>query len=424
MSAHNSARGSALKGRAAFLVLLIPLCGLSAQAILAQGSGASDSASSQPAAASGSPAAGPGGTAAGSGPAAAQTVQDQAYPGGLAAARSKLAGVSPESLAEAVLTLISRLPPQDALTLMKETVDRVPQPSERAAMLDRAAELSLLLGRFPDAAALFKREAALASDGGAPLLLRAARCELAAGETDTARDMASAVLIASRDPTTAAQARLVGAWALFLAGRVSEAAALAADLITALSDASLRREAEFLAWTAESGPAKTAAARRLTQEFPESPEAHIASGDLSPPPFPYWYFGSIRPTDLKPVAPIPSAPPAATPAPAAAPAAPPAAPPAATASSVSTGSSAGANAGTEATAGAVSRLQVGYFSVESNARSLAAELSAKGFKSGVEVRSPGAGASTRWVVYVESGKDPDATRLKLKDAGYESYPMD
>jgi hypothetical protein len=81
---------------------------------------------------------------------------------------------------------------------------------------------------------------------------------------------------------------------------------------------------------------------------------------------------------------------------------------------------------TEKSAHSDSRLQVGYFSVEANARGLAAELVSKGFRAAIEARvsSPGAKNATRWIVYVDGGKDPDGARLRLKDAGYESYPMD
>jgi len=348
-------------------------------------------------------------------PSSAAAPTSAAAQGGLAAARASLASTPPPELAAKLKELAASLPPADALALIQEAADRLPSAPTRSAFLEQAGALALLLGRFSEAAELYQRQSAQSPTGDTEALLRAARCELAAGEDDQARDLASRVLISAKDPQTATRARLVGAWALYFSGRAGDAKTLAGDLALSAPGAPERREARFLAWASSSGPERSAAALRLAKDYPDSPEALIAAGTLQPAPLPHWYLGSVRPEELVPVAPASAG---AEPAPAASvvPSAAPAAP------------APGATPGTadEGAAASTTRLQVGYFSVESNARGLVAELKAKGFAAGVEQKAATSSSTSgpRWVVYVEGGADPEAMKLKLKDAGYESYPMD
>ena len=341
----------------------------------------------------------------------------------LAAARKDLASVPASGLAVRLAALTTTLSPADAVDLIDENVDKVPIPAERAKLCETAAELYLLLGDFLDAAASYRRASAQSPAGDPAALLRAARCEIAAGENDRARELAAAVLRASPGGAFAVQARLVDAWALFFAGETGEANAAAQAVDTAPSTAE-RKEARFLVWVSSSPRAKAAAAAQLGKEFPDSPEALMAAGDLPFAPLPHWYLGRNLPEGAVGDSSGPAAP---APASRAAPTAPAPSPPA-----VSAPPPPGAAGKAELPphpidgAHADSRLQVGYFSVESNARNFAAELSAKGFRAGIDVRKPAPGSveGTRWILYVEGGADPDTARIRLKDAGYESYPMD
>ena len=147
------------------------------------------------------------------------------------------------------------------------------------------------------------------------------------------------------------------------------------------------------------------AAASLAAEFPGSPEALIASGAASVPPLPHWYLGGLQTlVAARPVAPAQAA---------------PAARPAITGQ--------GANASAEPSDHR-KRLQVGYFSVEDDARTLMNELASKGFPASVESRTraqgPGKGMEERWIVAVDGGKDIVKTIQALKNAGYESYIID
>ena len=361
-------------------------------------------------------------------PASAPVAAPALAPGSesLAAARKDLISVPPAELAARLAALAAALPPADAVDLIGEQVDKVPVPAARAKLCETAAGLYLLLGDFTGAAAFYRRSSAQSPTGDPAALLRAARCEIAAGENDRARELAASVLrslsgaagAAPAAGATEAQAHLVDAWALFFAGR-TEAARSAALAVKAAPSSPGRKEADFLAWVSSTPAAKAAAAARLAKEFPDSPEALMAAGSLPLAPLPHWYLGRNAPEGPAGAAGAPASVGAAG-----APASVGAVPVSATQEAAEAASAASPSpvAGSHED----SRLQVGYFSVESNARNFAAELSAKGFRAAIDVRKPAPGSveGTRWIVYVEGGADPDALRLRLKDAGYESYPMD
>jgi len=257
------------------------------------------------------------------------------------------------------------------------------------------------------------------------------------------------------------------------AGNAAAPATGAAPAAAARADQSalpveLRREARFLVWLCSAKDDKAKASAALAAEFPGSPEALIASGAVSTPPLPHWYLGELgalrgrapaatttsagaTPTAKSTVA-APTAQPAAqsasgaaSPASSAAPAKPaptaksaPTAQPTATAPKAQpapapaapTAQPAPGVASSAQSAGAQTggRLQVGYFSVEANAKRLAAELKSKGFASTVEARPRVAGSSApedrRWLVLVDAGADYLKTMASLKDAGYESYGVE
>jgi cell division septation protein DedD len=363
-----------------------------------------------------------------------------AAPADLKDARARLAkAASPADFASTLDSLSTALPPSDALALLDQGI---PQAGSeyRAALLAKAADLDLLAGLFGEAASRYEAAArmpaagpptaALPSGGGLDLglLLRAARCRIAAGDSEKAAALSAEVLAATEEPGLSAAARLVGSWALAMQGRFAEASASASAIAaapkagSAALHAERRREARFLVWLCAESAGKAAAAAALASEFPGSPEAQIAAGSASPPPLPHWYLGGLGALQSA------KKPPASSASPAPAPAAPPAAPAPATstspaASAAPTASIAPASASAPAARGR--RLQVGYFSKEDNAQALKEELSAKGFAAFVEPRMRAAGLGKaeekRWIVAVEGGKDIAKTMQSLKEAGYESY---
>jgi hypothetical protein len=375
-------------------------------------------------------------------------------------ARERLAkAASPAEYRSLLDSLSSSLPPADAVALLPGAAASLPQ-DQRSPFLVRSGDLSLLLGLFSDAQARYEEASALASGGKDPgLLLRAARCALAAGDPEKAQAIAADLIIGASDQDAVASARLVGAWALLAQGRAADARAVASsigDASAAGPQADKRREAKFILWLAASGAEKDALAKSLAAEFPGSPESLIAAGAASAPALPHWYLGGLgaglkrgdASSQAKPAAPATA--PAAAPA-ASAPAAPAASPPAAattsaapttapakapaatTATTAAPAAPTSTNAATNATnatnaAAPAKRLQVGYFSVEDNAKALMAELVAKGYSAKVEARMrPGKAGEAdikRWIVAVDGGKDLAKTMKALKDSGYESYVIE
>jgi hypothetical protein len=372
-------------------------------------------------------------------------------PADLNEARARLAAASSPAEYAAMLDSFSdALSPVDALALLDRGIEGAPQEA-RKPLLVKAAGIDLLLGLFGEAAARYEAAAKLQSrDEDVGLLLRAARCLIAAGEAEKAQSIASGLLMMTIDPDSIACARLVGAWALVMADRPEDASTLASTIAGAQKgspsypSAERRREARFILWLCAKGQAKAPAAAALAAEFPGSAEALIASGSASAPPLPHWYLGGLgaarSSSPSGAAAPAGgaaqgSASPGASPAGAvAASAAKGGTAPAAPSGSADPAAAGGADAPVPALAGSSpaaaakgKRLQVGYFSREDNAQALKSELASKGFAAATEPRlraAAGKADERRWIVVVDPGKDLAATLQKLKDAGYESYVID
>lgn len=377
-----------------------------------------------------------------SAPAAATTAAGQpaavpAPPADAQEARVRLAKAqSPAEYAAMLDSFSSTLSPSDSLALLNQSLPSLAS-EYRAPLVIRAGDLALLLGLFDqaassyvDASKLYPAKAAASgstalSAEAAGLLLRAARCDLAAGDSDKALELSSGLILASAEPEISAASRLVGAWALALQGRQAEARSIAASALDASPRPESKREARFILWLCALAADKAAAAATLAAEFPGSPEALLASGAASAPPLPHWYLGGLPAASLtaepKPSATARAAAAVAPVAAAQGAAAKPASPVAAAASNATT------PPGTTAPQRA-RRLQVGYFSMEDNARTLKDELASKGFAAAVEVRvraaTSGKAEEKRWIVTVEAGKDMAKTMQALKDAGYEAYIID
>jgi hypothetical protein len=344
-------------------------------------------------------------------PAATPTAVEQPAPT-LAEARAKAGAARGAALAPTLDALSAALPPRDALSLLVEYLPNVSVPAERSALALRAGDLSLLLGLYQEAASRYE-EASSYSKGGreGALLLRAARARLAAGEADRAADLASIVLLSSSgDPALSASARLVGAWALAAQDRASEARAMA-QAIAGQSPASgvsaeIKREALFICWAVSEAEDKSAAASRLASEFPGSAEALVASGAMSTAAVPHWYIGPLALSRFSP---------------------PPSASPKNEASAVESTAADDGPSAAVAQADRPTRYQVGYYSKQENAKSVMEKLISLGFAATLEtrpqVRAKVGDDGRRWAVVVEAGKDPERTQARLKDAGYESYPL-
>lgn len=305
----------------------------------------------------------------------------------LSAAKALVA--SPEA-GKRIGDLADSLSPQEALVLLAELAPAVSDPGQSKALLQRAGRLALLLGSYAQAADLLEaaafRQPASRDDS---LLLASARCRLAAGDSDKAGDRAAIVARSATSPNLVLGARLVTAWASLLTGEAALAKRAALALLEGPAKAgpasAERREALFILWAASPQAEKAGVAASLLKDYPGSPEAALAENPASAnlPYLPHWYLsGALVPSegpkeDPKPPVPV---------------------------------------AEEEASA---RKFQVGIFSDSQNAADLVAELAKKGIQGRLEKRT--VSGKELFAVIVEG--ESNATILRLKDAGYEAWPL-
>lgn len=280
----------------------------------------------------------------------------------------------------------------------------------RRSALTRLARLWELLGDLEAAARLWG-EAAAGPGGPDDLsLIRGAWCLAAMGEWDQARAAVTTVLLAGRPGPALFKARYLAALVEALgAGQYSALSALAENP----SFADLKPALYYTLWKSQSPSVEGESWKtRLLSEFPRSPEGLIAAaeaagsgktgpGNIRAAPTPLWLLlpgrqslsapGDSPPAAAGPARPAPAAPASAETAPAA------------------------------PAPGGSSLLQTGLFSNRENAQKQADQLRAAGF-SPLVVRRQVKGAEY-WAVGVSPGQNMSQLTGRLKNAGFESFPI-
>ena len=231
-------------------------------------------------------------------------------------------------------------------------------------------------------AALKAYEGALTvSPGGGRAMLEKARLLFSMGEYEKTAVAINGLLREDRDRELMIQGRYLAA--------LLEAFALGkTETLTALSEdpdfIELRSGIYYSLWKLGAQGSWEA---RLKREFPESPEAKISGGAADPAQTPLWLLFPGRET-LALSTPVPQAAPAAA---------------------------------VPAEAAGSPVLQTGLFGREENAKAMADQLKKAGFESYVTKRS--INGSDYWAVSVPGGNDMNAAITRLKDAGFEAFPL-
>ncbi len=349
----------------------------------------------------------------------------------LAATQAELRAMRGKAdFAEALVARADALPAAEQAALLAEFAPELADASRAKDLVIRAATLYQLLGVYTEAARLFELAASRPGPGrDEALILMAARLWLAAGEAERAAESAGIVRGTHVAGDLARESRLVAAWASLISGDAARAQALAVELLgadaqRAASSAALvapegsaaRREALFITWLA-AGEGRADRALALAREYPGSPEAFIAedrsASAVRLAALPHWYLSGLA---LRPLGDAAGAAFAAS------------------ASSGLASSPSGSSTASQAPSqpnasppqaatSAVTRFQVGVFSKADNASRLAAELSGRGFKPIIEKRNSSGRELYAVIVEVASGSRAEDTLLRLKDAGYEAYPL-
>jgi len=220
--------------------------------------------------------------------------------------------------------------------------------------------------------------------------LEKGRLLISLGEYEKALEPLTAIFSGSYNKAFMLEARfLVAQLEAFRSGNLRQLTALADE-----SDFSEYRPLIYYTlWKIEQNPAWKAI---LVKDYPSSPEAKIAAGasganNALQAQTPLWILFPGR-EDIGLTSPVQAAPPPAVQANVAQP---------------------------QAATGTV--LQAGLFSREDNARALSEKINKAGFQTIVQTKLQN--NATYWVVYVPYSSDMNTAIKKLKDAGFESFPV-
>ena len=289
----------------------------------------------------------------------------------------------------------------DAISLCREFLPKAPLET-RADLASFAGALALSAGSYADAATFFALGASSAQTASAKpiLLLKAARCHLAAGNPSAAKKALDLVPDAT-DGASWVQARSQAlAWLYLLDGETEKAFILLQPLAAGSEKTEARREALFLLWIIASSPdfvefkmstkgyESATLAALLRSEYPKSAERALVDKGIAAKPSSWLLTGLYAPAsagkDFSLAVPEKT-------------------------------KDLGAEAQDEG-----GQLQVGWFSRKENALALAAKLQKQGFRVRTDEQKDKSG-ELRWAVIVDASGDWTKIQAKLKDLGYESY---
>ncbi|GHT70295.1 hypothetical protein FACS1894110_21590 [Spirochaetia bacterium] len=274
--------------------------------------------------------------------------------------------------------------------------------SGRHEALVKLARLSELSGNIEGAAQTWTMAAAADPVNRDDLaLIKGAACYTAMGEWEKAEEAVKTVLLTCWDNQILLRARLLGAQiGVFRSGAIGAAGAVLAALLDDPGYGEFKASICYTLWKTTGDDTWK---NRLVTEFPRSPEGRIAAepgaggidgGPIGAAPTPMWLLIPGR----QDIVIVPSAPIA----------------PAVPAAVTSTPTAPAAETNTAI-------LQIGLFGREGNAQAMAERLKVAGFTPVISRRS--VNGADYWAVCVSAGSDMAATILRLKNAGFESFPL-
>ena len=274
------------------------------------------------------------------------------------------------------------------ITRLESFVPGAPRSEQYNALMSLARLYQLSGNSEAQLRSLERALALFPGDGRA--LVEQGRLFISMGEYERASEAAAALLSKEKEYLLSGRFLLAQIEA-FRSGNMRLLAALVDD-----SDFSAYKSGIFYTLWTLSGDSEWR--NRLTTEFPQSPEAKIAANVVSSSPTPLWLLfpgrDSIRLAEPQRAAPVTIVSPVVqTPAPI-------------------------AQTGTPQSG---QLLQTGLFGREENARGLADTLRRAGFASEISRRN--VSGNDFWAVLVPGGSDMNATMQRLKNAGFDSFPV-
>ena len=350
--------------------------------------------------------------------------------------------------------------PQDAVNYISKELVKLSSPAEKRALLAYLGSLQELLCQYDEAEKSYVQAAGIAAGSvdGMPkksserLVLDAVRTALCAGDADSALSYLNSAVRNSKSEEIQAQIKLYEQWAkLSLADDLSKAEEPVALLKTYVNLSSMKsvKPSVLLTLWYTTGDKKYSEA--LVNEFSNSPEAGIVTGKVQILPTPFWFFlpkhndaNVLNESEIKPVSEAKSVSPvekvseakSVSPAETLSEAKTTASSENAlqsennrqaqdqTSSSMEKNSTASKTASSTETVSHSSksvRLQLGLFRDKNNSNAFVGRLKEKGFDAYIQEETRESG-TTYYLVMVDENSEGNMA-LKLKSAGFESYPV-
>lgn len=323
---------------------------------------------------------------------------------------------------------------QEAVSYIKKNVSNTASSADKRSILYFQATLEEQSGLYEDAGKSYAQAASIAAgdaDGmkkvsTEQIVVDAVRCCLCSGNFENADSYLNSAVRSSKDERIIAYVNLYSQWSALCKAEKTDDAKDSITLLKAYSSMdsmkTVRPSVLFTLWyvTGEKQYSDS-----LQKEFPASLETAVVTGKAQIMSVPFWYFmphastfGSTEvavapsePSKLKSLAADGSS--------------------SGSSSLKNNSSSDTASAGKTSSAkeqpkedlseGKITRQQCGLFGKEENAKNLVARLKEKGFTASITTETRASG-NTYYIVVVDENKE-GTMGLKLRDAGFECYPV-
>ena len=301
---------------------------------------------------------------------------------------------------------------QEAIEYLKKQIPNSATNADKRSLLFFTGTIQEQLGQYEDASYSYAQAAGIAAGdaegmqkvSSEQLVLDAVRTSLCAGDYETADRYLNSAVRSSKDEKILAYINLYAQWSALCKAQSIDETKDAVSLLKAYATMDSMRPVEpavlLTLWyiTGDDEYSKS-----IQKEFPSSPEAGVVTGKVQIMSVPFWYFvphaggdniaiadESVAITNEVPADDAKQKP----------------------AATDSTDSS-----DTEK----ITREQCGLFREEPNAKALVDQLKKKGFDAKITSEKRASG-TTYFIVVVDENKE-GTIGLKLRDAGFECYPV-
>ena len=309
---------------------------------------------------------------------------------------------------------IEKKNPIDAIKYIQTEVERIDVPSEKRSLYAFLGNLQEMSALYSDARESYAKAAAIAAGDaeGMPkksserLVIDAVRCALCSGEGELALQYLNSAVRNSKSVEIQAEVRLYEQWAILINAEnaidIEEPLSVLETYSNLSSMKSVRQSILLTLWyvTGEKKFAET-----LVKDYPSSMETAVATGKAFVMPSPFWYF-----VPRKKISETVSMPAKKT---------------AASSESVSesqTGKTQNETSiATDMHIEKPLKQQLGLFRDERNAKNFADRVCQKGFDCKIQSETRASG-TVYYIVTVDENED-GTMGLRLKDAGFECYPV-